>query len=500
MPEPLLIAHDIGTSATKTSLVGADGSILESESTGHPTYTASGGIVEQDPEAWWRGVCRNTRALMERRADCGRRVVGIGVSGQMLGCLPVDAVGAPLRRSMIHSDARAVAQTERVAEAVGRREAYRVTGNMVDPRCVPSKMLWLKEHEPGLYRSTECFVQSKDFIVGRMTGVFGSTDYSDAGHAQWMDISRREPASELIDALGLDAGKLPRLRSSTDVVGKVTHEASRALALPSGIPVVAGGGDGSCASVGAGAVAIGDTYGCIGTTAWIASISGQPFIDPHMRVFNITSLDGQTTGVFGTVQSAGRSVEWAMNLLADGDFGRFDDLLAGAPPGCDGLVFLPYLEGERSPIWDAAARGVYFGINPQHGRLHFLRAAVEGVSFALRSVLEVLREMNEFRSLRLIGGGGQSKAWRQMLADVCGLPTQELSTRAADATCVGAAIAAGVGVGLFDDLADGCRAIRVTANREPDPRVRAVYDRQFELYGSLYPLLAPAFESLESLG
>ncbi|MFO7956833.1 MAG: FGGY-family carbohydrate kinase [Candidatus Brocadiia bacterium] len=498
MPEDLILAHDVGTSGTKSSLMDSLGMLLDSVASEHRTHYGPGGVAEQDPEDWWSGVRSNTRALIERHPEFRSRVAGIGVSGQMLGCLAVGADGEPLRPHMIHSDSRAGQEMELVREAVGAEAVYRTSGNVLDPRSPLCKMLWLKANEPEVYTGAARFLQAKDFIVGRMTGSFETTDYSDAAHAHWMDIRKQALARELVTELGLDPEKLPEPHGSTEVVGTLCGRAADALGLPDGIPVVAGGGDGSCASVGAGAVLTGDIYCCIGTTAWIASVADEPFIDERMRVFNLPSLDGRNCAVFGTVQAAGRSLDWAMELLGEEDFSRLDELLAAVPAGSDGLIFLPYLEGERSPIYDANARGVFFGIGPTHGREHFLRATVEGVSFALRSVLEVIRERRTVEVLRLIGGGGQSAVWRQMVADICCVETQELSTDAADATSIGAAVAAGVGVGMFDDLAEGTENINIGRRRKPDPELRETYDRQFELYDSLYPALKPAFARLQS--
>jgi xylulokinase len=244
-------------------------------------------------------------------------------------------------------------------------------------------------------------------------------------------------------------------------------------------------------------VSVGDTYGCLGTTAWIAATTAQPFIDGQQRVFNVLALDGENNGVFGTVQAAGRSVDWAMDLLGETDFARFDDLLAAVQPGSEGLIFLPYLEGERSPIFDPNARGVFFGLSPVHRREHLLRATVEGVSFALRSVLEVMRESFAVPALRLIGGGGQSNLWQQLLANVCGVPIRTLSTQSADATSLGAAFAAGVGVGLFDGLPQAAETIEVTGQRLADAALAERYDTFFRVYQALYPQLKPVFTQLQ---
>lgn len=493
MSDPLILAHDIGTSGTKTSIVGADGAVLDSESSAHATHYGPGGAAEQEPDDWWAGVCRNTRALVQRHADLPRRVAAIGLSGQMLACLPVGAHGEPLRPSMIHSDTRAEREAEQIAQTLGREAVYQVTGNVLDARSPLSKMLWLKANEPDVYRRAARFLQAKDFIVGRLTESFDSTDLSDAAHAQWLDVRRMAHAADLLAGLGLDAGKLPELHRPTDIVGRLSGSAARATGLTAGVPVVAGAGDGCCATAGAGAVRAGDTYCCLGTTAWVATVAGGPWIDAQARVFNLPLLDGAGWSVHGVVQSAGRSVEWVMELLGEPDLGRLDEVLAAAPAGSGGLIFLPYLEGERSPIWDVNARGVFFGIAPAHGRAHFVRATVEGVSFALRAVLEVLRERAPIGAIRLIGGGGRSGAWQQMLADICDVDVEVLSIRSEDATSLGAAIAAGVGVGLFASVADGCRTIAVERTRRPAGELRWTYDRAFDLYRSLYPALKPAF-------
>jgi len=497
MPTDFILAHDIGTSGTKTSLVRPDGVVETSHSTPHGTRVPQPGWAEQDPADWWEGVCKNTRAVFDQRPELKGRIAAIGVSGQMMGLVSVDANGDVLRPSMIHSDCRAVEECRALADSVGAEALYRRTGNILDPRSSLCKILWMKNNEPGVLRRTARIVQSKDYIVGRMVGSFDTTDMSDASHAQFIDITRKAYIDDVFGELGIDAGKFPELHPSTDVVGKLTKAGAEELGLPEGVPVVAGGGDGACASVGAGAVGPGDTYCCIGTTAWISAAVAEPFIDEKRRIFSILALDGESCGLYGTIQCAGRSVEWVLDLLGEDGFDRFDELLNSVEPGSDGLIFLPYLEGERSPIFDSNARGVFFGITPEHGREHFVRATIEGVSFALRSVLDVIRESQSVSALRLIGGGGQSTVWQQLLADVCEVNVQMLSTQSADATSLGAAIAAGVGVGMFADLAEGVRTIAVTDQRPPDLSRSALYAKQYEIYGSLYPCLKPAFGRLQ---
>ena len=497
MSNNYILAHDIGTSGTKSSLVRSDGVVEVSHTTPHATRTPSPGWAEQDPLEWWQGVCQNTQSLIARRPDLRDRVAAIGVSGQMMGCVALDKEGNVLRPSMIHSDVRATAECREADERVGADVLYRRTGNILDPRSTLCKILWLRKHEPDVYDRTARFVQSKDYIVGRMVGEFESSDLSDGTHGELVDVVKKCYIDDIFVALGIDAARFPPLYRSIDIVGKLTPSAGAELGLPAGIPVSAGGGDGPCASVGAGVVRPGDTYCCVGTTAWISSVVAEPYIDEKQRVFDILALDGDTCGLFGTIQCAGRAVDWIMGIIGEEDFTKFDALLSSVAAGSDGLIFLPYLEGERSPIFDANARGVFFGLTPEHQRQHLLRATIEGVSFALRSVLDVMREALDVRALRLIGGGGQSAAWQQILADVCGVKVQLLSTQAPDATSLGAAIAAGVGVGLFADLAEGVQTIKITAEREPDLSRKDLYAKQFDVYTALYPRLRPIYERLQ---
>jgi xylulokinase len=247
--------------------------------------------------------------------------------------------------------------------------------------------------------------------------------------------------------------------------------------------------------VGAGAVSVGDAYCCLGTTAWIAATRAEAFIDEKRRAFNIINLDGETYGAFGTVQSAGRSLAWALDLLGE-DIGGLEAHLSAVPLGSDGLLFLPYLEGERSPLYDPKARGVFFGLTPAHGRSHLLRATVEGVSFALRTILDIMRDTTSIDALRLIGGGGQSAMWRQMLAGICGLDVHVLSTESADATSLGAALTAGVGIGLFADFAEATKSIRVVEEVKPRKSSAEAYARLHAIHESLYGKLKSSFAEL----
>jgi xylulokinase len=490
-----ILAFDIGTSAIKASLVSFAGQIVDSASFEYGIVAKNANWVEQDSELWWTGACKVSRLLMERNAGLRRKIAVIGVCGHMLGCLPVDAEGKALRLAMVHADTRALTETEHIAALIGRETLYHRSGSILSAQTPLGKVLWLKRNEPEVYAKTARFLQSKDYLVSRLTGVIDVTDYSDASHAMFIDIHTKEYLTDVLRELSLDPAKFPQLYKGTDVVGNVTDAAARELDIASGIPVIAGGGDGACANVGAGiTTAGGEVYGCIGTTAWITYSAAKPFIDKESRVFDIMSLDGETFGVFGTMQAAGKSIEWAKDLFGIESSKRFDEEARLAPAGSGGLVFLPYLDGERSPIFDAKARGVFFNLKSSHGRPHFTRGVLEGVTFALRSILEVYRETRPIKELRLIGGGAVSKLWLQIIADVCGAEVHTTDGRADSVTSLGVALAAGVAAGAYKTLDEAAARVGTAEKLAPNKEAVPVYEKLFNTYMRLYPQLKMLYE------
>ena len=494
MEPAILLAFDIGTSSVKTSMISAAGERVDAQSEAYPTRYAAGGVAEQDPADWWGCVCRTTRALLDRDPTRRGRVVGIGVCGHMLGCVPVDQSGAALHPCLIHADARAKAQYEAVDRAVGAERLYRMSGNILDARSSLCKQLWVKEALPDLYARTAKFLQCKDYITARLTGEIDTTDYSDASHGQLMDIQRRAYDPALYQELGLSMDKLPALHRGDQVVGHLREEAAKALGLPAGIPVIAGGGDGACGNVGAGAVAPGDSYLSLGTTAWIAQAVREPVFDPQRRLFNIMSLDGETCSLLGTTQAAGASINWVQRLLQL-DLETLNRMAAQVEPGCEGLVFLPYLDGERTPVFDAEASGAFVGLRQKHGSAHMARAVLEGIAFALGQIADTLRQFNALKDLSAIGGGMNSQLLAGMVADVTRLRLHRLSVPAEDATSLGVAAAAGVGAGIFASLREATAGIQAVSTVEPGPTDWR-YARNYSVYQGLYAQLALSMHRL----
>lgn len=489
----ILLAFDIGTSGLKASLVDENLNILRNVTTTYPTHHLSDGGCEQDANDWWMSAVRAMMMLRELAPEYVKRVEAIGISGHMLGCLPMDADGQVLRPAMIHADTRALEISNRLRAQYGRDYFYGITGNVLSPASSLCKALWIRENEPEIYAKTVRFLQSKDYLVYRLCGKMDTTDLSDASHGGLMNLETRQYDAEIFSGTGLDMGKYPQIHTSCEIAGRLTEEAACHLGLRAGIPVSVGGGDGACANVGAGAAEPGTFYLRLGTTAWIAGPMREPFIDPKHRVFHMYTLDGNGCNVFGTAQCAGRSISWAMDLFGISTARAFDSAAAQTEPGAGGLIYLPYLEGERSPVFDALAQGVFFGINTTHKHEHFIRAVLEGVAMGLSQILETFREREDIRSLRIIGGGAKSKLWKQIIADVCQVELLDVSTFSDSATSLGAAAAAGVGIGLYRNLSEAVENIRVSGSVTPRPEAVEQYALNKKRYAMLYPALREAF-------
>ncbi len=519
-----ILAHDLGTTGDKVTLFdAATGTAVASTFEPYETAYPAPSWAEQDPAAWRRAVIQGTQRVLALAAEHLKQterpersrgrgpgavegaerlsafhpsaIAAVSFSGMMNGALPLDKDGHPLRPAIIWADQRATDEAAFLADRYGAENVYRVTGNRATPSCTAAKLLWVQRHQPEVYARTHVFLQAKDYAAFLLTGVF-ATDYSDASNTNLFDLSARAWAADLIQAAGLDIRKLPPVHPSTTVIGRVTPEAAALTGLTAGTPVVIGGGDGACATVGAGAIAEGDAYAYIGSSAWMAAVSKRPLLDPQMRTFNLAHLDPELYFPLGAMQAAGGALDWLERLLRGEADGKLYDELAQAaaavPPGADGLLFLPYLLGERSPYWNPQARGALLGLTMMHGRPHVARAVLEGVALNLRLILDALGSQGlSIPALRLIGGGARMPLWRQIVADVLGLPIL-LPELLAEATSLGAAIAGGVGVGLYPDFSVAQKFVHVNEAEQPDPGAQAQYER-------MLPAFQEAYRALENI-
>jgi len=506
----LLLAHDLGTTGNKATLYDPEGKLLAGSFSGYGTHYGPPGQVEQDPADWWRAVCESTRELIAASGVGPGEIACVSFSGQMMGCLPVGADGRPLRRSIIWADQRAVPQAERLVERVGRERGYAITGHRLSPSYSAAKAMWLAEHEPEVVRRARCFLQAKDYAVFRLTGTV-ATDYSDASGTNLFDLQRREWSAELFEAAGLDPAQWPALHPAATVVGEVTPEAAEETLLRSGTPVAIGGGDGSCAAVGAGVVREGAAYSYIGSSSWVALASREPLADPKLRTVTFHHLPADLLMPTGTMQAAGGSYQWLAEVVCDllcdrvseegylDTYEYLDDLADGPPMAGAPVLFLPYLLGERSPHWNPDARGVFIGMTPETGLGSLARAVLDGVALNLGLILDIFRELGaQVEAVRLIGGGAKSRLWRQIMADVHGVPVRQ-AEHLEEATSLGAAICGGVAVGLYRDYTVAEDLVKIVAEQRPDAAATAYYQRLKPIFAEAYEALKPTFEALANL-
>jgi xylulokinase len=443
---PFILAHDLGTTGDKATLFDDQGCLIASHTEHYPVDYPQAAWAEQDPIDWWQAVGTSTRALLAATCIDPADIAAVTFSGQMMGSVPIDETGQPLRSAIIWADQRAVEEAKTIALQCGPEKVYRLTGHRVSPAYLAAKILWVKQHQPDLYRQTQKFLCAKDFAAFKLTGQCG-TDYSDASGSNLFDLTQRMWSTDLIDAIGLEIETLPDVHASTDILGEVTREASEATGLKVGTPVVIGGGDGACATVGAGVIAPGDAYCNLGSSAWISFASTVPLFDPQQRTFTFHHLHPRLFTPMGTMQAAGGARDWLTQLIGN----LSDGELAQVPPGSEGVLFLPYLIGERSPWWNPQARGAFVGLSMNHSRATLARAALEGVAFNLRLILDALESQGAaLPAIRVIGGGAQSPVWQQILADVFARPIHLLDLQG-EASSWGAAVAGGIGVGVYAD-------------------------------------------------
>lgn len=496
----VLLTFDIGTTGNKCSLFSSEGYALASVTVPYPTYYAQSGWAEQKPEDYWRSTAAGTKLLGEQYPEYLKRVVGIGLSGHMNGMLPVDGAGQPLYREIIHADSRSEHQCRYIRERITEDTFFHITGNRIDSHLSLPKVLWFRDRYPDLYRKTAAVLQSKDFIAGRLVGIMGTTDLSDASLTCALDISGKRWSSELLKEVGLDLEKFPIILRSHDIVGGLCAEAAQLLGLPAGLPVTAGGGDAACSTRGAGVSNHTTAMNCIGSSSWISLLAAEPLLDAGMRIQNFYDIDGESCTVCGTVQCAGSVVDWMAGILAkfedvsgmhdSGRYRQLEQLASMSPPGANGMLLLPYFMGERTPHWNQDLKGSFVGLTPSHTHRDMARAVYEGVGFALRDVLKVFAENNlPVNELVLTGGGALSPFWNQLLSSLFSRPVT-IPSDPKQATSLGAATAAMVGLGMYPTYVEAAGARQYPVRFSPEPSDAQVYDTLFSRYQAIYPAYA----------
>jgi xylulokinase len=428
----VFLGIDVGTSGTKTLAIREDGKILASATEEYPLASPKPGWSEQAPEDWWQATLKSVRRILASRQIKPADVAGIGLSGQMHGSVFLDKKHQVIRPAILWNDQRTAKECAEIERrAGGRKKLIQLVANPALTGFTAPKILWLRANEPRNYARTVKVLLPKDYVRFRLTGEF-ATEVSDASGTLLLDVKRRAWCKPLLDKLEIDPSLLPSVHESHEITGRLAGDPAEALGLRAGVPVVGGGGDQAAGAVGNGIVKSGAISATLGTSGVVFAHSDKVQIDPHGRVHTFCHAVAGKWHVMGVVLSAGGSLQWYRNRLCGEETAqalrqRVDtyDILAAqaaeAGPGCEGLFFLPYLTGERTPHADPHARGAWVGLTIRHGRPHLVRSVMEGAAFAMRDCLEIIKGMHiPVKEIRLSGGGARSKLWRQIQADVYG--------------------------------------------------------------------------------
>jgi xylulokinase len=500
-----ILAHDLGTSGNKATLFSEEGKLIGSTVYAYDTAYFNETWAEQDPADWWRAVCETSRALIAETGIANTDIAVVSFSGQMMGCLCVDRKGNPLRKSIIWADQRAQTQQRALGEHITLRDFYQIVGHRNSASYGLQKLMWVRDNQPEIYEATYKTLNAKDYIVFKLTGNF-YTEPSDASSNTCMDLKSLNWSERLIEYAGVDGDKFPKIVPSTFVAGGVTKEAALATGLAEGTKVVMGGGDGACANVGAGSVKPGKSFSYVGSSAWIATTSEKPLFDEGMRTFTWAHIVPGMYAPNGTMQSAGGAYAWLKNQvckfesfeaqrLGVSPYQLIDAEIAESPAGSNGVVFLPYLLGERAPRWSVDARGAFIGLKMENQRRDMLRSVLEGVTMNLAIILDILRQYIPIDEILVIGGGAKGAVWRQMMADIYDVRILAPALLE-EATSMGAAVAGGVGAGLFKDFDAIDRFIEVKYVSEPIRKNVEAYKPVRETFDLCYQSLQPVYQKM----
>lgn len=483
-----ILGLDIGTGGSRAVAIGEDGHVLASDTVDHaPFDTPDIGWAEQSPADWVRAASKAVRNVADQIG--GERIRAVGLSGQMHGAVLLGADEEVLRPSIIWCDQRTGRQCLELTARIGRERLIELVSNPALTNFTLPKLLWVRDNEPPVYEKTRSLLLPKDYVRLALTGE-KATDVADASGTLLLDVADRTWSAELIEEVGLDRSILPKLLESPEISGAVTDKAARETGLKAGTPVVAGAGDNAAGALGMGLAGVGSVGVTIGTSGVVFAVTDEPRIDLQGRIHTLCHAVPGRWHVTGVTQAAGLSLRWFRDTLGGGsDFGELVGEAADAPPGADGLLWAPYLMGERTPHIDPSARAALVGLTAKHRRGHVVRAILEGVAFSLRDSLEIYRELGiPLEMITLGGGGARSDLWVGIQADVYGQDVTLIE--AEEGAAYGAALLAGVGTGVWKDVEEACRAtIRYRRTVSPEKANAKIYDRRYEVYKMIYPAL-----------
>ncbi len=496
---PYLLGIDVSTTGVKALLVDLNGDVQGSANTEQPLSTPHPLWSEQDPADWWSGAVSSIRQVLKETGVTGSQVQGVGLTGQMHGLTMLDSGGQVLRPAILWNDQRTKDQCDEIRARLGKQRLVEITGNDALTGFTAPKILWVKENEPHIYQKTRHILLPKDYVRYKLTGDF-AMDKADAAGTILLDIKTRQWSDEMLRSLEIPAEWMPKVYEGPEITGGISEAAARETGLKAGTPVIAGGGDQAAQAVGVGAVQPGIVALTLGTSGVVFATTDQPFIDPEGRLHAFCHSVPGRWHLMGVMLSAAGSLRWFRDTAAPNL--SYDELTEGAksvPPCSEGLLFLPYLTGERTPHPDPLARGAFVGLTVRHNRNHLTRSVLEGVAFGLRDSFELIKSagLESIRQVRVSGGGAKSELWRQILADVFNAELVTVNTT--EGAAFGAALLAGVGTRVWQSVDEACQAtVKQTGCTSPQPETAARYDEGYALYRQLYPALKDLSHALST--
>ena len=490
----LVIGIDVGTGGSRIVIVGEDGHVSASATVAHAPFTSPRTAwAEQEPEDWWRASREAIREALVKGGAEPSSVRAIGLSGQMHGAVLLDEAGAVVRPAIIWCDQRTEIECRWLTETIGAARLLELASNPALTNFTLPKLLWVRTHEPDAWRRVRRVLLPKDFVRLRLSGEY-ATDVADASGTLMLDVANRRWSQEIVDAAGLDASLLPRLFESPEVSARLSSKASAETGLPEGTPIVAGAGDQAAGAVGMGITRPGAVSVTIGTSGVVFAATDRPALDPGGRLHTFCHAIPGRWHVMGVTQAAGLSLRWLREQfgLADRDDAAYEVMTreaAAIEPGADGVLWAPFLMGERTPHLDPNVRAALVGLAASHTRGHITRAVLEGVAFSLRDSFTIFNELRvPVQRVRLGGGGARSPLWREIQANVYAQPVE--TVHADEGAAYGAALVAGVGVGLWPSVDEACdRLVRSSVAASPNAVTVAKMNERYDAYRRVYPAL-----------
>ena len=488
---------DTSTTSSKALLIDEQGNVVAVASNPHTLQTPKPLWSEQDPREWWVAVSASIKSVLEQAGVSGEGVAAVGLTGQMHGLVLLDEAGNVLRPAILWNDQRTQAQCDAIHQIVGREKFIRITGNVALTGFTAPKILWVKENEPDVFAKAKHVLLPKDYVRLKLTGEY-AMDKADGAGTVLFDLKARDWSDEVLSALDIPRAWMPKTFEGTEFTGYVTEEAAALTGLKVGTPVAAGGGDQAAGAVGVGAVEPGIVGLTVGTSGVVFATTPSALIEPEGRLHAFCHAVPGMWHFMGVMLSAAGSLQWYRDTLAPNV--SFDDLLKEAesiPAGSEGLQFLPYLSGERTPHPDPLARGAFIGLTLRHSRAHMTRAVLEGVAFGLKDSFTLIQNagLGTITQVRGSGGGTKGALWRQIMASV--LESELVTVNTTEGGAYGAALLAGVGAGAWADVASACKqCIRITGSTSPVEKEAGVYRQSYAVYRELYPALKSNFAKL----